>query len=1302
MTDTTELSKAYEPTEVEARRYAFWLERNYFRAEAPSDKPPFSIVLPPPNVTGSLHIGHALTATIQDILTRWKRMSGFNALWLPGTDHAGIATQMVVEKELKKTEGKSRHDLGREAFLERVWEWKGKFGARIGEQHRYLGASLDWSRERFTMDEQSSAAVREVFVRLYEEGLMYRAQKLINWCPSCRTALSDLEVEHQEKNGSIWHIRYPVKDSDRTLTVATTRPETMLGDTAVAVHPEDERYQDLIGKHVVLPLSGREIPIIADGELVDPKFGTGVVKVTPAHDFNDYQTGLRHKLPMLSILDESARMTKETGKYAGLDRFEARKQVLADLQEQGLLEKEEPHKLSVGTCQRSATVVEPRLSPQWFVKIEPLAKPAIEAVEQGRTKFVPESWTNTYFHWMRNIHDWCVSRQLWWGHQIPAYYCTACSPRLGDDTDLPLDAATVKVGGVDFARAEPIVAREQPSACPKCGGATFIQDPDVLDTWFSSALWPFSTLGWPRNTPDLQTFYPTSVMETGHDIIFFWVARMMMMGLHFMGDVPFRTVYLHAMVRDEKGEKMSKTKGNVIDPLDVILGASSDKLAPTLKNKFPQGMPAFGADALRFTLASLTQQGRDIKLSMDRLAGYKAFCNKLWNASRFALMNMGEFTLDERPLKERPLTLADRWILSRLQRATTEARASLETYGFAEAASTLYQFLWAEFCDWYIELAKGSLYGTDEQAKDSARAVLVYSLDRILRLLHPFMPFITEEIWQKLPMSRSVDSIMIASYPEPDADLVDEAAEAEMAPVIATIEGLRTIRGESNLSPATKVKAVVQSPDARTRELLERWRAYLMPLAGLSEVEIGAPGTKPPQAAAFVGTNLEIYVPLAGLIDLDAERDRLRKEIARAEQEAAGVLRKLENPNFVAKAPPDVVEKDRARVEELKERKAKLQDHLQRIAPEPAMPAAPPSESSTPTESVEPTEADIATEADVATEPITPPESAASLETRPPVEGGTEYETLAESTEEEEASTVPAEVKVAPDAEAEGNVDLAEELKDELEAAGGVTEAADPQVQEALEKLRAGTKEGLSPADHHDLGVAYMSMGLVDDAMREFNTARAGGDAREVPAAAKQEAAEPEQTVASTAKAVVKAALAAVKKASSIAKDTVVEAVSASDEEPAAPAKARPAKKAAGKKAAATKAAGAKGAAKKGAAKKAPAKGAAKKASAQKAAAKKAPAKAASKKASAQKAAAKKAPAKGAAKKAAAKKAPAKVAAKKAATKKGAAKKVAAASKKPVKKAAGRKAPAKKAPASKAAAKKGTGAKPKARAKARR
>ncbi|RKH05601.1 valine--tRNA ligase [Corallococcus carmarthensis] len=1152
MTDTTELSKAYEPSEVEARWYNHWLERDYFRAEAPSSKPPFSIVLPPPNVTGSLHIGHALTATIQDILTRWKRMSGFNALWLPGTDHAGIATQMVVEKELKKTEGKSRHDLGREAFLERVWTWKGKFGARIGEQHRYLGASLDWSRERFTMDEQSSAAVREVFVRLYEEGLMYRAQKLINWCPSCRTALSDLEVEHEEKNGSLWHIRYPVKGTERFLTVATTRPETLLGDTAVAVHPDDPRYQDLIGKSVALPLTDREIPVIADGELVNMEFGTGVVKVTPAHDFNDYQTGLRHKLPMLSILDEAARMTKDTGKYAGLDRTEARKQVLADLTELGLLEKEEPHKLSVGTCQRCSTVVEPRLSPQWFIKIEPLAKPAIEAVEQGRTKFVPESWTNTYFHWMNNIHDWCVSRQLWWGHQIPAWYCTACTPPEARSKDT----------------ADVIVSRTVPESCPKCGGTELTQDPDVLDTWFSSALWPFSTLGWPKQTADLQTFYPTSVMETGHDIIFFWVARMMMMGLHFMNDVPFRTVYLHAMVRDEKGEKMSKTKGNVIDPLDVILGAKADALQPSLRNRFPQGMPAHGADALRFTLASLTQQGRDIKLSMDRLGGYKAFCNKLWNASRFALMNMGDFSLDRTPLEGRKLTLADRWILSRLQKATQETHASLEAFGFAEAASTLYQFLWAEFCDWYIELAKGSLYGDDAEAKDTTRAVLVTCLDRILRLMHPFMPFITEEIWQKLPMSRPTESICIAAYPQLETAWVDAAAESEMAPVIAAIEGVRTLRGESNLPPSAKVKAVVQSPDATTRELLERWRAYLMPLAGLSEVVVGPPGAKPPQAAAFVSGNLEIYVPLAGLVDLDAERDRLKKEIARSEQELASLQRKLDNPNFVARAPPDVVEKDKARVAELQERSVKLQDHLQRIAPEPPM-----------------------------------------SETPSPLPGSTESEAPEAS---ESIAPESAQVKVAtePSAPKGEEVNLGQELKGEIEAeeAAQAPQPADPVVEEALNKLREGTKEGLSAADHHDLGVAYMSMGLVDDAMREFDRAKEGGDAREAP----EGSAKPVKK-ASAKKAAGKKAPA--KKAAGKQSP----AKKAAGKKPAA--KTAPAKKAAGKKTAAKKAAGKKPAAKKAAGKKAAGKKpAAKKAPAKKASAKKA----AGKKTATKKAAAKK------------------------------------------------------------------------------
>ncbi|HZH02803.1 MAG TPA: valine--tRNA ligase, partial [Myxococcaceae bacterium] len=742
----------------------------------------------------SLHLGHALTATLQDVLTRWKRMSGYNCLWLPGTDHAGIATQMVVERELKKSEGKSRYDLGREAFLQRVWAWKDKYGARIGEQHRYLGASLDWSRERFTLDAGASAAVREVFVRLYEEKLIYRAYRLINWCPQDHTALSDLEVEHEERQGSIWHIAYPVVGSEQTLVVATTRPETMLGDTAVAVHPDDPRYKSLIGGKVRLPLVGRDIPIIADAELVNPEFGTGVVKVTPAHDFNDYQTGLRHGLPMISVLDESARTNREAGAYAGLDRYEARKRVLEDLASQGALVKEEPHALSVGTCARCATVVEPRLSMQWWVKTKPLAEPAIEAVEQGRTRFVPETWTQTYFHWMRNIQDWCVSRQLWWGHQIPAYYCIACSPRLGDDAEAGENEKTVKVGGIDFSRAEPVVSSAPPTACAKCQGSRFEQDPDVLDTWFSSGLWPFSTLGWPERTPELKTFYPTSVMETGHDIIFFWVARMMMLGLHVMGDVPFRTVYLHAMVRDEKGEKMSKTKGNVVDPLDLILGAKAEALPPSIRNKFPQGMPAFGADSVRFTLAALTQQGRDIKLSLDRVGGYKAFLNKVWNASRFVLMNLGDFRLSDTPFEGKTLTLADRWVLSRLNRATREATAALETFRFADAASALYQFVWGELCDWYIELSKGALYGEDALAKETAQTVLVYALERVLRLLHPFIPFVTEEIWQKLPVTRATDSIMMAEYPQSDAAFDDPAAEAEMAPVIVAIEGVRNIR----------------------------------------------------------------------------------------------------------------------------------------------------------------------------------------------------------------------------------------------------------------------------------------------------------------------------------------------------------------------------------------------------------------------------------------------------------------------------------------------------------------------------
>jgi valyl-tRNA synthetase len=1031
-----ELAKAYEPLEVERRWYPVWMERGYFTAQASSPRPPFSIVLPPPNVTGSLHLGHALTATIQDVLVRWKRMSGYNCLWLPGTDHAGIATQMVVEKELKRTEKKSRHDLGREEFLRRVWQWKEKYGARIGQQHHSLGASLDWTRERFTMDAGLSAAVREVFVRLHEQGLLYRAQKLINWCPSCRTALSDLEVEHEEKKGSLWHIRYPVKGEDRFLTVATTRPETMLGDTAVAIHPEDPRYRGLAGKTAVLPLVDREIPIIADAELVSMEFGTGAVKVTPGHDFNDYQTGLRHRLPMISIFDDAAKVNREGGPYAGLDRFEARKKVLDDLAGRGLLEKEEPHQLSLGGCQRCATPVEPRLSWQWFVKVEPLAKKAIAAVEEGRVRFVPESWTSTFFAWMRNIHDWCVSRQLWWGHQIPAWYCQACDAEAGQRGEQP----------------PPLVAREAPTACAIHGaGATLVQDPDVLDTWFSSGLWPFSTLGWPEQTPELKTFYPTSVMETGHDIIFFWVARMMMMGLHFMGEVPFRVVYLHAMVRDEKGEKMSKTKGNVIDPLDVIEGAPADKLSPTLRNKFPQGMPAFGADALRFTLASLTQQGRDIKLSLDRVAGYKAFTNKLWNAARFALMNMGDYRLREGEPRSLPLTLADRWILARLNRATRETRAALEAFEFSTAASTLYQFLWRELCDWYIELSKPALYGDDERQKRATRAVLVYSLDRVLRLLHPFTPFITEEIWQKLPMDRPAESIMIAPYPEPDPALDDAAAEAEMQPVVAAIEGIRTIRGEADLPPQAKIEAHVQVADGRLRVVLDRWKGYVVPLAGLSELRVGEPGPKPPQSAAHVTEGMEIYVPLAGVIDLEAERARLQKEIARADADLASLERKLANPSFVERAPAEVVQKDRDRVEELRARKAKLSDHLKRIAPEERMP-----------DQNDPPDGKPGAAAPPVSSMVTNPETG--------------------------------KVKIGEEAAGRGGedtgpvVDLGAELGPELEKVK-LPDSVDPQVKAALDKLREGTKEGLSPKDHYDLGVAYMGMGLVDDAVREFNVA---------------------------------------------------------------------------------------------------------------------------------------------------------------------------------------------------------------------
>jgi valyl-tRNA synthetase len=884
----TALAKGYSHREVEARWYRFWRERGYFHGdENDHTRPPFSIVLPPPNVTGSLHLGHALTATLQDVLIRWKRMSGFNTLWLPGTDHAGIATQMIVEKEIIKTEQRTRHDLGREEFLRRVWAWKERFGSRIGEQHQALGASLDWDRERFTMDEGLSRAVREVFVRLHEEGLIYREKKLINWCPRCRTALSDLEVTHEEAHkGELWSFAYPLVEpaGDQTeIVVATTRPETMLGDTAVAVHPDDERYRALVGKKVRHPLVDREIPIVGDAILVDPAFGTGAVKVTPAHDFNDFEVGKRHGLEMVTVIGLDGKMTAAAGPVAGLDRFAARKEVKRLLEEKALDRGSKPHVLPLARCQRCETVLEPLLSNQWFVRIEPLARPAIEAVEQGKTRFIPEQWTNTYMAWMRNIHDWCISRQLWWGHQIPAWYC-------------PDGHVTV--------------ARQAPTDCATCGKGELRQDEDVLDTWFSSALWPFSTMGWPDETATLRTFYPTSVMETGHDIIFFWVARMMMMGIHFMGEVPFRTVYLHPMVRDEKGEKMSKTKGNVIDPLVIT--------------------EQHGADALRFTLAALTAQGRDIKLARERIEGYRAFANKLWNASRFALMNLSGYEERGGDVATLELSPADRWILARLQRAVNETVEALEAFRFNDAALTLYQFVWHELCDWYIELAKEALSGEHGGRRRAAQAVLVRCLSTAYRLLHPFMPFITEELWHVLRAEVRADawsdSVFASQYPHKGP--VDEGAERSFGPVIGIVDAIRNVRGEMNVPPKAEPRVVIAVSDPEALRTVRGEVARIARLARAS-IEVVEDRTAPaaPQTAVAVGLGFELRVHLAGVLDLAAETARVEKELSRLEQDLAGIERKLANAEFVRKAPAEVVDKDRARADELREKRGKLDAH---------------------------------------------------------------------------------------------------------------------------------------------------------------------------------------------------------------------------------------------------------------------------------------------------------------------------------------------------------------------------------------
>jgi valyl-tRNA synthetase len=881
---TRELAKGYEPHDVEKRWYAEWEGKGYFHAAATSDKKPYSIVIPPPNVTGALHMGHALNNTLQDILCRWKRMQGYNVLWMPGTDHAGIATQNVVERQLA-AEKKDRHELGRDAFIERVWKWKAESGGQIIGQLKRLGASCDWERERFTMDEGLSKAVRTVFVKLYEDGLIYRDNRLINWCPRCHTALSDIEVEHEDKKGHLWHIRYPVAgEPGKYVVVATTRPETMLGDTAVAVHPEDERYLSLIGKKVVLPLINREIPVVAD-EYVDREFGTGVVKITPAHDFNDFEVGLRHGLDKINVLDESGVINAAGRQYEGLDRFEARKRIVGELEEAGLLEKIDDHAMAVGGCYRCKTVVEPYLSLQWYVKVAPLAERALAAVKEGKTRILPKQWENTYYDWMENIRDWCISRQIWWGHRIPAWFCDHC------------DGVTVSM--------------EAPAKCAKCGSDEIRQETDVLDTWFSSALWPFSTMGWPEKTPELATFYPTSCLITGFDILFFWVARMMMMGLHFMDEVPFRDVYIHALVRDAQGQKMSKSKGNVIDPLTVI--------------------DQYGTDAFRFTLAAFAAQGRDIKLAEERISGYRNFCNKVWNAARFTLMNLEGFDPDAVKFGELALSDGDKWILHRLNETIRETNQALEEYRYNEAAMGLYQFTWSGFCDWYLELSKQDLYGDDPQRKQTARYVLWHTLENLLRLLHPFMPFITEEIWQALPGSKPTPSIMQAAYPEPMAERSFPEAAVDMERVMAVIGGIRNIRGEMEVPPSKEIAVILSCGSEESQRLMRHSEGAIINLARISDLAIGQGMEKPEDASIQVAGDVQIFVPLKGLVDVEEEEKRLLKEIAKIEKEIEMFSKKLDSPAFVDRAPAEIVAKEREKLAEVTGKKRVLEESLEKI-----------------------------------------------------------------------------------------------------------------------------------------------------------------------------------------------------------------------------------------------------------------------------------------------------------------------------------------------------------------------------------
>ena len=868
----SELPKTYDPKAVEDKLYSFWNDSGFFHAEVNPDKKPYTIVIPPPNVTGQLHMGHAFDETLQDILIRTKRMQGYEALWMPGTDHAGIATQIKVEENLRKEEGLTRYDLGREKFLERVWDWKNKYGDRIISQLKKLGSSCDWERERFTMDEGCSKAVREVFVNLYNKGLIYKGHRIINWCPHCTTALSDAEVEYETQPGKLWHIRYPLADGSGDLVVATTRPETFMGDTGVAVNPNDERYKHLIGKTCILPIMNREIPIFGD-EYVDMEFGTGCVKVTPCHDPNDFEMGQRHNLEQILVFNEDATVNENGGKYEGMDRYECRKAVIKDLEEGGYLVKIEDHEHNVGTCYRCGTTVEPMTSAQWFVKMAPLAKPAMDVVTEGKTKFVPDRFSKTYLRWMENVHDWCISRQLWWGHRIPAFYCDDCG--------------------------EMTVSKEDVHVCPKCGSKNVRQEEDVLDTWFSSALWPFSTLGWPEKTKELEYFYPTSTLVTGYDIIFFWVARMIFSGVEHMGQTPFDTVYIHGLVRDAQGRKMSKSLGNGIDPLEII--------------------DQYGADALRFTLATGNSPGNDMRFSDERVQASRNFCNKIWNASRFIQMNL---TIGKDKAAELPETLAleDKWIVSKFNTLVAEVTRNIDQYELGLAAAKLNDFIWDNFCDWYIEIAKTRLQAGDE----NVQKVLCYVLSGAMQLLHPFMPFITETIWQALP--HEGPSVMVSQWPAYDETLHFAAEEAQMETLMDAVRAIRNRRSEMNVPPSKKAKVLVLT---EKKDTFAAGAGFFPKLAYASDIELI--DTVPEDAArmaSVVTGDAQLYMPMGDLIDFAAERARLEKEKAKVEDDIAFVMKKLDNPNFVNKAPEKVVAVEREKADKLREHLAKLEESI--------------------------------------------------------------------------------------------------------------------------------------------------------------------------------------------------------------------------------------------------------------------------------------------------------------------------------------------------------------------------------------